>query len=84
MGNESSTQKPMTNENIINLLSANAATTLHSEKSASAVTLIAYVLIAVLIIGIAYGIHKLITRYERLRNELRINRAVSLNSVRAV
>lgn len=84
MGNENTTPKPVTQEQIVSIINAsNAKTVEHSEKTASSLELMAYVMLITVIIGVVYAIYRLATKFERMRTEVNLSKAVSLNNVRA-
>lgn len=85
MGNEESTPKPVTHEQIVSIINAsnakNAKEIVHSEKTASSLELIAYILLAVICASVLFIVYRLIVKYERMKSQARTERAISLNNV---
>lgn len=84
MGNENTTPKPpQVHEDVIKIINANVAQTAHLEKTASSTTILAYAGIIAIVLGALYMIYRLVIRYERIKTNERINRVMSLTSVRS-
>lgn len=84
MGNESSTPKPVTHEQIVSIINAsNAKEKVHSEKTATSLELIAYTMLTVICVVALYLVYRLIVKYERIKNRTIVDRAISLNNVTA-
>lgn len=82
MGNEPSTEKPpVVHEEIIKVINNNIRQTAHLEKTAKATTILAYVGLAVIVIGVMYFVLRAVLRHERLRTNERIRNAASLVNV---
>lgn len=85
MGNEESTPKPVTHEQIVSIINAsnakNAKEIVHSERTASSLELIAYILLAVICASVSFIVYRLIVKYERMKSQERTDRAISLNKV---
>ncbi|KXJ68780.1 hypothetical protein RP20_CCG015430 [Aedes albopictus] len=82
MGNESSTPKPVTHEQIVSIINAsNVKEKVHSEKTAKSVELIAYILLTVICVATLFLVYRLIVKYERIKNQRVVDRAISLNNV---
>lgn len=80
MGNEPSTEKPPTNhEDIIKIINTNQ--TAHLEKTANATSILAYVTLAIIVVGVAYIIMRAVIKHERLKTNETIKTAVSLTNV---
>lgn len=80
MGNEKSTEKPPTNhEEIIKIINTNQ--TAHLEKTANATSILAYVTLVMIAIGVVYIIMRAVIKHERLKTNERIKNAVSLTNV---
>ena len=83
MGNEQA--KPGVHEQIVNLINASSSkTNEHADRSASALEVLACIAIAAVIVAVLYFAYKLLSSYERMRAQTRIDRAMSLNNVRAI
>lgn len=86
MGSEESRPREpqVTHDQIISIINAsNAKAKEHSEKTATSTELIAFVLLAVVIIGVVFLVYKIISNYERMRTQARIEHAASLNNGRS-
>lgn len=82
MGNEQSTHAPPTkHEEIIKIVNANVQQTEHLERTADATTKLAYIGFAILVMFVLYVMHRVITKYERLRTNQVIRSATSLANV---
>lgn len=82
MGNEQTTPKPPTvHEDVVRIINANVQQTAHVQKTASAITVLAYVGVIFLIAALLYAAHRIITKYERMRTAELIRRNTVLNSV---
>ena len=69
-------------EQIVDVMnSSNQKIQEHSEKSAAATELIAYVLLMLVLAAAIFVSYKFLIKYERMRQEARINHAISLNNV---
>lgn len=84
MGNEVTTlAPPRATEEIIKIVNANVQQTAHLERSADATTKLVYIGTAVLVLVLLYVIYRIIIKFERLRTQEAIKRAVSLASITA-
>lgn len=81
MGNQATTQKPPLHEDTLRIINANVLQTQHLQKSADAVSILAYVGVVIIIIIIAYALYRVAINYERMKTDQRIRRVVSLSSV---
>lgn len=82
----SSETKPIepsvTHAQVVSIINAsNAKNKEHAERTSVSTELIAYTLIAIVIIGLIYLTYRLITNYERMRTQARMNNAISLNNI---
>lgn len=87
MGNKKSTPEvpSITHEQMVNIVNAsNTQSKEHSAKSAASLELIAYSILAIVIAAALFGMYRLITKYERMKNQARIDRAISINNVHQV
>lgn len=87
MGTEESKEKKapdMSHEQIVNIINAsNAKTNEQIEKSAASTEVIAYIMLVVVIASALYIVYRLITSYERMKTQSRLDKAVSLSNVRS-
>lgn len=86
MGNEDSKpeQKPITHDQIVSIINAsNTKSSEHSEKTAASLEMIAYILIALVIASVLFIVYRLVSKYERMKTEARLEKAISLNNVRS-
>lgn len=82
MGNEPSTEKPpVIHEEVIKVINNNIRQTAHLEKTANAATILAYVGLAVIILGVLYLVLKAILKHERLKTNEKIRNTVSLTNI---
>lgn len=85
MGNDSSTPAPptITHEQVVSIINAsNTKAKEDSAKTAASLELIAYVLIVVVIIIALYIAYRLIVKFERMKTESNLSKAISLNNVK--
>ena len=69
---ESKPVTQVTHEQILNLINTNEKSNVHAETSAKAQLIVAYIAIFVVIATGLYFVYRLITKYERMRGEARI------------
>ena len=79
---ESKPTRQVSHEQIVNLINTNSETNVHAEKSATALMIIAYIAILLVIATGLYFTNRLISSYERMRGQARIDNAIGLRSVR--
>lgn len=85
MGNEITTPAPRrVPEEIIKIVNANVLQTAHLERSADATTKLVYIGTTVLVLVLLYAIYRVMIKFERLRTQEAIKRAVSLASIASV
>lgn len=74
---------PVTHEQVVSIINAsNAKNKEHAERTTVSTEVIAYTLVAIVIFVLIYLAYKLITNYERMHTQTRVNNAVSLNNLK--
>lgn len=76
---------PITHEQIVSIINAsNTKTKEHAERTSVSTELIAYTLVGIVIIILIYLAYRLISTYERMRTQSRMDKAICLNNLKTV